>query len=356
MGDWRELWHEYKLWIAGGLGAVVVALVIWVSVRPPRSSVTSGPENFQVVGFYQNYDPSSGHPGSYSSFRSHESHLSTVSPRWFAVNPSGSLSNVGYDPNVAKMALAHHIQLVPLLTNAGGGAQVLYSAANRNTAVANIVALVQRDRFSGVNIDFELIPASSRNDFSLFIESLAKPLHALHKTLAVSVFPLVGVPYSVNGAYDYHRLAAFANTLVIMTYDHHYSGGPPGPVAPWGWVNQNIQAALKVAPADRLVLAIGMYGYDWVDDGAAGPALTVPDEAVPDLARQFGVTPHYDASDSQNVLTYTDAGGVRHIVYYMGNRSAQARSRLAQSYHLAGIALWRLGFEAPGFWAEIPRG
>ncbi|AUW93769.1 MAG: glycoside hydrolase [Sulfobacillus thermosulfidooxidans] len=353
--DWLMVWREYKVWIVGGVAAVVIALIAWISIRAPRSAAPAL-QNFQVVGFYQNYNPTSGHPGSESSFEHHVTQLSTVSPRWFLVDPSGAVSDIGYTPSVVRLAHAHHVQVVPLFNNAQGSAQVLYSAAARTNAVNNIVALVKQDHLDGVNIDFELIPASSRGDLSIFIAQLSKQLHAIHKIVAVSVFPLVGVPSSINGAYDYRQLGASANYLVIMTYDHHYSGGPPGPVAPWEWVKQNMDAALKLVPADHLILAIGMYGYDWVDNGSAGPATTVPDESVPSLEHEYGVTSRYNPWDSQNVLTYTTRAGVKHIVYYMGNRSAQARVRLAQSRHLAGVALWRLGFESPGFWTKIPRG
>ncbi len=349
--DWSRVWHANKNWAIAGLAVLVILLIIWsLLTKTPPSTARA---NQKVVGFYQDYSVGSGHPGSQSSFQSHVRNMSSVSPLWFSVEPAGSVKDVGYDPSVAGYAVARGVRVLPLFTNAAGSSAVLFSAQARSHAVTHIVALVNADHFSGVNIDFELLKASARNDFSRFIALLGSNLHAEHKTLAVSVFPLVGVPYSINGADDYRSLSHSADYLVIMTYDHHYSGGPPGPVAPWAWVKENIKAALKRAPASHLVLAIGMYGYDWVDDGKPGPAPTVPDEAVGALARQYHAHPHYDASDSQNIMTYTTAAGVKHIVYYMGNRSAKARSNLASSYHLVGVALWRLGFEAPGFWTMI---
>lgn len=280
--------------------------------------------------------------------------MSTVTPRWFLVNANGTIANIGYDAQVLSIAHRQGIKVVPLFNNAGGNAAVLLNPTSRAAAVRNVVHMVKKDHLDGVNIDFELIPASSRSGLTAFITSLAKQLHPLHKIVAVSVFPLVGVPVSINGAYNYRALSRAANELVIMTYDHHYSGGPPGPVAPWAWVKSNIVAALHLVPASHLVLAIGMYGYDWVDNGKPGTAPTIPDALVSHYVAKYKVKPRYNPNDSQNSFTYTSTSGVKHIVYYMGNRSAAARLSLAQHYHLAGIALWRLGYEQTGFWRKIP--
>ncbi|WP_028962206.1 glycosyl hydrolase family 18 protein [Sulfobacillus thermosulfidooxidans] len=352
---WEIWWREYKHWVAWGLGGVLVIILFITLTRHPSRVNPSSSSHFQVIGFYQNYSPASGHPGSESSFQAHLNQLTTVSPRWFQVNPSGSVTDIGYDNYVVQLAHQHHVAVMPLFTNAGGSSQVLLTAASRQQAITNIVSVVKTDHLDGVNIDFELLKPSARAGLSLFVTDLASKLHALHKTIGVSVFPLVGLPYSINGADDYSALAKAADYLVVMVYDHHYSGGPPGPVAPFGWVQDNIKAALKQVPASKIVLAIGMYGYDWVDNGHAGPAKTVPDEEVPQLLHKYGVHAHYNYLDSQNWFTYTAASGIKHIVYYMGTRSAQARINLARHDHLAGISLWRLGFEEPNFWSVIPR-
>lgn len=339
-----------------GLGALVALLVVvgWLTRQRARVAPMPGHAGapFQVVGFYSNPAPSATGPTARSDFLAHWRQLTTVSPLWFSVTRSGAVVDTGYDGSLVAFAHRHGRAVLPLFVNAAGSSTVLWSAATRHRAAANIQAVIQHDHLDGANLDFELLKPSSRADLSRFVGDVEARLARLHKALAVSVFPLRGMPASVNGAYDYGALARYANYLVIMAYDHHYSGGPPGPVAPYAWVKDNVAAALRVAPAKKLVLAIGMYGYDWVNSGKPGAAPTVTDVQAEALARSRGVTPRYVGSLSQNTFTYT-AGGVSHVVWYMGDRSAAERVRLAHASHLGGIALWQLGDEDPRFWRVL---
>lgn len=353
--DWSEWYRRYPLavWSAGALVAMVV---IWSLasrlISGPAPMPGFGP-NFQVVGFYENHTPGSPNPSSWPSLQKNWSSLSEVTPRWFVVNPTGSLTDIGYDSAAATFARQHHVPVVPLVNNAGGSSGVLWTAATRHRAAKALGALLNKDHFAGFNIDFELLKPSARSDLTRFVSDVRTAIGP-HKILAVSVFPLVGLPASINGAYSYAGLAKSANYLVVMTYDHHYSGGPPGPVAPYAWVKANVAAALRQVPASKLVLAIGMYGYDWVNNGAPGPATSLSDTACQALAHAHGATIKYDGANSQNYFTYT-SHGVSHIVWYMGDRSAEARAHLAWADHLRGIGLWRLGYENRRFWPYLKR-
>jgi spore germination protein len=348
---WRQWFQQYPMVFWAGAAIVVLLLIALArslvrSPSPVAPMPGSGGSGFQVVGFYENTAPSS-----MASFQAHWQQITTVTPRWFQVQANGSVTDAGFDPTMAAFAHTHHILLVPLITNAGGGGSMLLSQSTRAAAARSLAHLVSKDNLDGVNIDFELLPASDRTGLTEFVAAVRHDLGP-QKIVAVSVFPLVGLPASVNGADNYAGLAHYANYLVVMTYDHHYSGGPPGPVAPYAWVKDNIAAALKMVPASKLMLAIGMYGYDWVNNGAPGPAHSLSDVQAKSLAATHGVTPIYDASNSQNHFTYT-VGGTSHVVWYMGDRSAAARAALARQDHLAGIGLWRLGYEDPKFWSSI---
>lgn len=340
-------------------GAVVLILVIWAIVAAATRrgpSAMPAPKfklGMQVVGFYENKTKGDHMPSSRVSFDKHASKMTQVSPLWYSVSPTGMVKDTGYDQSLVNNAHKKHVLVVPLFVNAGGSSHVLLSSPTRTKAAKNIANVVRAHRLDGASIDFELLKPSSRSDLSLFIQDLSKDLKPMHKIVAVSVFPLLGMPKSVNGAYDYHALASHADYLVIMAYDHHYSGGPPGPVSPYGWVKQNVVAALKQAPAKRLVLAIGMYGYDWVNNGTASSAPTVADVTAKAMAKSYNVPIRYIASESQNEFTYTK-NGTSHVVWFMGDRSAKARVALARQDHLQGIALWRLGMEDPNFWTVVP--
>lgn len=48
-----------------------------------------------------------------------------------------------------------------------------------------------------------------------------------------------------------------------MTYDEHYPGGSPGPIASIGWVNNVVKYATTVIPKEKIYLGLAAYGYDW---------------------------------------------------------------------------------------------
>jgi spore germination protein YaaH len=53
--------------------------------------------------------------------------------------------------------------------------------------------------------------------------------------------------------------------VVIMNYDEHFPGGTPGPVASQDWFTDNLDSAVEEIPKEKLICAIGNYGYDWVE-------------------------------------------------------------------------------------------
>ena len=54
--------------------------------------------------------------------------------------------------------------------------------------MAAIVALVQREHYAGIDIDYEDLRASDKNAFTAFITQLADALHAKGKVLSVDLF------------------------------------------------------------------------------------------------------------------------------------------------------------------------
>ena len=53
-------------------------------------------------------------------------------------------------------------------------------------------------------------------------------------------------------------------------------------------------------------------------------------------------------------VTYTK-NGVKHVIYYGGRRALADKIAIARQYKLAGIAIWKVGYENQGSWQELPR-
>jgi spore germination protein YaaH len=309
----------------------------------------------QIIGFYEN-GWSSIFRSSFSSVRAHANVIDTVLAFWYSVDGSGTLQAHQPNASVTQWVKQHGMRMGVLVNNVGGGsgnnAGMLTDPTARTAAVRAIRNLVQADGYQEVNIDFEMLNPSARGGMVSFMQQLRTALPT-SVSLSASVFPKIGVPASLNGAYDYTQLAKYVNYLVIMLYDNHSSGGPSGPVSPWPWVVQNMNWFLHTAkiPASKLVLAAGVYGYDW--PAGSTTAAELPLTAINSLAKSTGATVHVDAASKNPYFRYTAADGTAHVVWFQDKETVVQRLQLAQKLHLHGVAIWALGEETPAVWSGI---
>lgn len=222
--------------------------------------------------------------------------------------------------------------------------QILQNNEETTTLIDNLTNLVNHTSFSGINIDFESLPTSDRALFSQFISELGQQLHAIGKKLSVDV-PAVT---DSNNAYDYAAIGQASDEVIVMAYDYSYPGSPAGPIAPINWVNQVLAYTVNLVPANKILLGIPVYGYDWSDGQTEALSLT----AIDQLITNEDITPQWDVNAKVPYFTYTK-NGVTNTVYYENAESISDELALVQQYHLRGISIWRLGLEDQSIWQAI---
>jgi peptidoglycan-N-acetylglucosamine deacetylase len=198
----------------------------------------------------------------------------------------------------------------------------------------------------GIVVDFEMVPASSQLDFQQFIRDLATALHGANLKL------MVALP-AADWDYDYKSFASQADAIIVMNYDFHYPSSSPGPIAPQDWFVRNIENLLKVVPANKVVMGIANYGYDW-------PAKTksVPHPVAQPVTFQQGVITAvesesdvvYDPDSFNPHYSYEDENNVAHQVWMLDGVTAYNELRAAERAGVQGTAVWRLGMEDPSMW------
>ena len=124
---------------------------------------------------------------------------------------------------------------------------------------------------------------------------------------------------------------------------------PPGPIAPYAWVRAIIAYARATMPADRTILALPAYGYDW---SPHHPGVAIAAREAPALAAGQGVAPDWDRAQQEDTFSYGPRAH-RHTVWYEPTASSVERARLAATAGLAGVAIWAAGDEDPGLWAAL---
>ena len=310
-----------------------------------------------VAGFYVN-DP--GGFDSFPSLQTHSKELNTIYPLWYHVNPDGSLREEAIVKTIA-FARRNKIKILPLINIVPSQDTVLVDIQARNKAINNIVRIVKANQYDGVNIDFEFIPTTGNKDFSadrdkmtFFIKLLTDGLGKMGKETHMCVLPHVNVPVEMSGVYDYGGLAPFLKRVTIMCYDFRQEGSPPGPIAPFSWVEQNINTAINQGfKPSQICLGVATYGYDWPAGRAGG--FSKPSRKILQDAAIRGYQVKWSDRYLEPYYVYWDATGAEREIWFENYATLQTKINLVKKYKLAGICIWRLGFEDQKFWQILEK-
>jgi len=311
----------------------------------------------RVIAYVAYWDQRPG----FASAERHRGTLSTVSPWWYSVDHTGEVvpQHAGVTDIDAKTVgrfRSEGIRIMPTISNHRDGEwddqvveRVLADPGSTARHIRSIVDLVVGAGYAGIDIDYEDLAAASRVHFSNFLRDLSAALQRNRKLLSVSVHPKTSDQGSDerNVAQDYRAIGAAADEVRIMTYDYHWATSRPGPVAPAGWVSDVIAYALRHMPKEKVIMGIPLFGYDWVDGGAAEP---VTWNQVQALVRTHQVAVTRDTASKASWFTYLDADRRQHTVWFDDTDGTAAKLRLARAYDLAGVFLWRLGGESREMW------
>lgn len=278
--------------------------------------------------------------------------FNTVSPAYFDIDASGSLSENGISRTLIDAMHQRGTKVVPLLSNhwnRRAGELALQQAERLSTQVINAVEQYNLD---GVHVDIENVSAEYRELYTDLVRVFRQKLPT-GKEVSVAV---AANPDGQNdgwlGSYDYAGLAAYADYLVIMAYDEHWLGSTPGPVAGDIFIRRSIQYALTQAPANKLVLGIPLYGRIW---GASGSfngegvglnalnmildeytAAVTYDAAAKAPTAVFTVTPSDNPYQINEKVLVPDS----YTVWFENEQSLQSKIHLVYEYSLKGMGFW----------------
>ena len=323
------------------------------------------------AAFFVSWDPNS-----LASLKKHYKDIDLLIPEQLhAVTPDGALTIVDYErgQNTVKAAPAEAIGLLkddklhqwmksftpPLelpmmgLVNNYDGVnwrikemmQMLANPTARQKLVRDIVEYAAESHEAGIVVDFEEVPDSSQAHFRAFIGELAPAMHAVGLKL------MIALP-ARDDAYDYEYFGKQCDAIVLMNYDQHWPYSPPGPIAAQDWFAENLRQVLEVVPAQKIVVGIANYAYDWAaapkkrygaaEEVSIQEALLHADES--DANVEFdgdSLNPHYSYYDEHNRV---------HQVWFLDAITAYNELRVSERLAVQGTALWRLGSADTSIW------
>lgn len=319
--------------------ALTVGMRLYLPARRKYSVYSFGyitvttPENDQLI--VQTYAPFNTY---YGIFEHH-------------INPDGSLSTLD-DQHVVTMSRQNFVAPIAVITNLTSTGfspslvkQVLSSPAVRQRLITNIYNLVKSKNYAGVNIDFEKIPADERNNFTAFLRALRNRLKPEGYSISAAVpFKTSDNSPPWNKGYDYKGIGAAVDFVFLMAYDWHELSSQPGPVAPIGEVRQTVQYAIQTMGANKILLGVPRYGYDWtLSDGIATSARAISVAEAIKTAMNHNVPIQYSNQYQQPFFYYYDITGKRHVVWFEDSRALSKKLELIVDRRLRGIGSWQLG-------------
>lgn len=279
----------------------------------------------------------------------------------YHVNETG-----GIVPLPASQALAAMQQLAvdPLLcvTNFDGtnfnsdlAHQILASADLRAAVIASARATLAKEGYRGLNIDFEHMHPADRPLYNAFIKELRDAMHQDGYSLSIAMGPKTSDDPTASwmGAFDYATLGAAVDFLMLMTYEWGWVGGPPMAVAPIDQVRAVLQYATSVIPAEKILMGIPTYGYNWtLPDNPNNLASGISPKRAQNLAIEKGVTVRFHPMSASPMFHYY-AGRVEHEVWYEDAKSLMAKFHLVYEMGLRGVSFWVLGQPFPQLWRLV---
>jgi cellulose synthase/poly-beta-1,6-N-acetylglucosamine synthase-like glycosyltransferase/peptidoglycan/xylan/chitin deacetylase (PgdA/CDA1 family)/spore germination protein YaaH len=336
----------------------------------PPSQVTLNSGEGIRGAFYVMWDPAS-----FSSMREYVHQIDFVFPEWLHV-----LSADGHLEGVTELNTMYPVinngkvaqvdpKLMPFLKQENAETEVfplvnnfdpisnlwredigpfLESAQGRARFRSELLLFLAQDRYKGLTLDIEGFPEEAQHGYRALVQELSSDLHSRGLKLYVSV-PVA------NHDFDYGFMAKHVDGLIMMNYDEHYPGGAPGAVASQEWFTQNLVKALKDIPREKIICAIGNYGYDWTSikgqkPGQGGVHNVSVQEAWIE-ARDAESDINFDSDLLNPHFTYLDEKNNRHDVWYLDAATALNQMRTARALGITTFALWRLGSEDRTLWS-----
>src|SRR5271163_690494 len=332
------------------------------------------PESYDPLraAFYVSWDANS-----LASLRKHYKDIDLLIPEQLhGVTPDGAITSVDYTHNQTRPVKATPAEAIALLKgdelhqwmhslnppvelpmmgmldNYDGTvwrieemAAMLANPAARHGLIQSVTQYAVLAHQAGIVVDFEEVPDASQVHFKQFAAELATSLHAANLKL------MIALP-ARDDDYDYEYFGKQCDAIILMNYDQHWLTSPPGPIAAQDWFVENLRQILEVVPAQKIVVGIANYAYDWGETGKKGTwsgaefsvqeALLHAYESETDVDfDEASLNPHYSYSDEQNHI---------HRVWVLDAVTAYNQLRASERLGVQGTALWRMGSADSSIW------
>ncbi len=268
---------------------------------------------------------------------------------------------------------------------------LLANKKRRTAHVGEIRSIVKKNKFDGIDIDYEAKLAETGPFFSLFLTELSTALHKDKKKLICTIEARTPpesryattskeVLSKVEYVNNYKVIGKVCDQVRIMAYDQSTDdaklvnqnkdkGLAYKPVADIEWVKKVITIALWDIPAKKIILGVPTYGYKYELVAQTGTSTlkysrigSMNFNYADELAKSLHITPTRNGAGELN-FGYATTTGVngesfgklkQFMVWYSDATAIADKIRLAKLYKLGGVAVFKIdGGQDPKIWEVL---
>ena len=282
----------------------------------------------------------------------------------YGLTPAGALI-VPPDDDVVALARSYGVAPVLHLSTLGPegvfsselGQGLLHNPGLWPGLIAQLLAVMAQKGYVGLDVDFEFLPANTRQAYVDFLAYLREALSPRGYFVTVALPPKTAAdqPGLLYEGADYRGLGAAADFCLLMAYEWGYTYGPAMAVSPLPQVQAVLDYALTEIPAEKLLLGMPNYGYDFGLPYVRGEsrATSIGNVEAVDLARRVGASIRYNETVQAPYFFYTNSEGQVREVWFEDARSVEAKARLLAQNGLPGQAFWNLMRPFPQSWLVL---
>lgn len=212
----------------------------------------------------------------------------------------------------------------------------------REKIIKVLVDACDHKGYDGIQVDFEIIPQRDADNFITFLADIRE---AIGQERWFSVAVPARTKTLKDDIFNYKKIAANCDRVIIMAYDEHWSGGKPGPVASTDWCHNVVTYAVSQMPQKKVIMGLPFYGRTWINKNLArawffsGIMRNINEHDVAaEIKREKGV-PYFSYETSVKVTAYFD-----------DTYSLVSKMRMYKEKTVERIAFWCLGQEDPDIW------
>jgi len=288
--------------------------------------------------------------------------VNVVSPTWFElVDGSGTIRSKA-DAAYSQYYRSRGVQVWALFSNGfepEQTEQVLAHYETRLKMIQQLLAYAKTFKLQGINIDFENVKTSDKDNLVQFVREFVPLAHELNLVVSIDVTPKSNSEYW-SLFLDRARLGEVVDYMMVMAYDEHWASSPKaGSVSSLGWAENAIRRILEEdrVPPEKLVLGVPLYTRLWTETLDENGEIKVSSKAmgmkaVAEWIAEKNLTPVFSGKTGQNYVEYQE-GDKTYKIWIEDEVSMAARMNLAKKYNLAGVASWARAFASDSIWAVM---